>query len=524
VHPVFEKLLLLLVAGAMFWCLPNALAAIAKAKRAAQAAEFFNEPVLRTFEFQLPEPALSQLRSAPRSYVTGTVTEGTHHLTNVAVRLRGNGSFRSLDERPNFAVKFDEFATNQTYRGLTKLMFNASAQDETYFAEFVARQLFRDAGLPSARVTHSRVHLNGRDLGLYVVIEAITREFLKEHFVSAKGNLYEANFSDIDVRLEQDSGVRGDQADVRRLYRICTLTNAAERWRELPKVLDVDKFVSFAAMEMLTTHWDGYVLHTNNYRLYRDAKRDKFVFIPHGMDWALLRPNLSLQVPQHSAVGRAVFGTPEGQNLYRERVATLFTNVFRVPLMADRIEQELAKIRTGNFSSYDLTDIERRASLMRERVVARAAHASNELAGMAPVPLTFDTNGVAALTEWRADHDGGTGAVDRVTVDGKPTLHIKAAGVYCHPSWRSLVFLPRGSYRYEGTLRIAAPGPVTAMIRLSGPSSATTFGTATDWRTLPYNFQIRDEGNDVEFVCDFSGAEGEAWFDLNSLRVRRLPP
>ncbi|HEY0550627.1 MAG TPA: CotH kinase family protein [Verrucomicrobiae bacterium] len=491
-------------------------------QRAAASAEFFREPVLRTINIQLSEAALGQLRGAPRSYVTGAVVEGKHFLTNVAIRLRGNGSFRSLDEKPSFAVKFDEFATNQTYRGLRKLMFNGSPQDSTYFAEFVARQLFRDAGLPGARVTHAQLLLNGRDLGIYVVVEAINRDFLQQHFASAKGNLYEANFTDINVPLEQDSGTPSDQADVRKLYQVCSITNAAERWRELPKVLDVEKFVSFAAMEMLTAHWDGYVLHTNNYRLYQDPKTGRFAFIPHGMDWAFLRPNLSLQVPLHGAVSRAVFSTLEGQALYRERVGTLFTNVFRVEVITNRIERELAKIRTGSFKSNQLAAIERGAAEMRSRVFARAICASNELAGVGPVPLKFDTNGIAQLTEWRADHDGGSGAVDDITTDGKTTLHITAAGVHCRPSWRSLVYLPHGSYRYEGKLRVVGPDGVLAMLRISGPSSATMFRTATDWRTLTYDFQVRDSGQVVEFVCDFSGAAGEAWFDLNSLRVRRL--
>ena len=483
--------------------------------------KFFNEPQIRTFHFEIPEAASNQLRLSPRSYVVGTVREGRHVLTNVAIRLRGNGSFRSLEDKPSFAMKFDGFATNQTYRGLSKLMFNGSPQDSTYFAEFIARQLFRDAGLPGARVTHAQLRLNGRDRGIYVVVEAINRDFLKQHFTSAEGNLYEANFTDIDLPLEQDGGAQTDQADVRKLHRVCLITNAAERWRELPKVLDVDKFVSFAAMEMLTAHWDGYVLHTNNYRLYHDPKTDQFAFIPHGMDWAFLRPNLSLQVPLHGAVSRAVFSTLEGQRLYRERIGTLFTNVFRVPVITNRIERELAKIRTGSFNSNQLAAIERGAAEMRSRVFARALCASNELAGVGPVPLKFDTNGIARLTEWRADHDGGSGAVDRVMIDGKATLHITAAGVYYRPSWRSLVYLPHGSYRYEGKLRIVGPDGLLAMLRISGPSSATMFRTATEWRTLTYDFEVKDAGQVVEFVCDFSGAEGEAWFDLNSLRVKR---
>src|SRR4051794_17983414 len=45
-------------------------------KKLAPGTEFFQEPILRTFNIQLPESALTQLRGSPRSYVTGTITEG----------------------------------------------------------------------------------------------------------------------------------------------------------------------------------------------------------------------------------------------------------------------------------------------------------------------------------------------------------------------------------------------------------------------------------------------------------------
>lgn len=494
-------------------------------KKSAAGAGFFSEPTLRTFKLEISEAALSQLRQAPRSYVTGTVVEGRQVLTNVAFRLRGSGSFRSLDERPNFAVKFDQFTTNQTYRGLKKLMLNNSVQDETGLAEFLATQLFRDAGLPAARVTHARVQLNGRDLGVYVVIEAMNRDFLRHHFKNPNGSLYEGTMADVDTTLQQDSGANRDQSDRVKLAQACALTNRAERWRALSTVLDVDRFVSYAAMEMLTAHWDGYVIHTNNFRVYHDPAKGQFTFIPHGMDWTLMRTNLSIQVPQKSVVARAVFDTPEGRKLYRDRVGTLLIKVFRVATITQRIDQELAKIRTGSLSTNEFAAIERGAALMRERIGLRAARASNELSGVGPVFLKLDTNGVAALTEWRAYHDGGTGTMDRVTMDGRPSLHIAAAGERYLPSWRSLVYLPPGSYRYEGTLKVEAHGSVIAILRTSGPAGATILTTATDWRALTYDFEVKDAaGNDVEFVCDFRGPEGDAWFDASSLRVRRLGP
>jgi len=495
-------------------------------------AEFFSEQAIRTFHFEISEAGLNQLRRSPRSYVSGTVREGNRVLTNVAIRIKGMGSFRTIDEKPSLAVKFDEFATNQNYRGLNKLMFNNSVQDRTYVAEMLATQLFRDAGVPAARSTHARVQLNGRDLDLYLVTEAMNKQFLKQHFENATGNLYEAYLLDVNARMEQDGGEAGDQSDVRALHNACVIADPKERWRQLNKVLDVDRFVSFAAMEMLTSHWDGYAIHTNNYRIYHDPKTDKFVFITHGIDWAFRRPSISIQPPTKSIVGRAVLSTPEGQRLYDERIGTLFTNVFRLPVINDRMEQALAKIHGAGLPPNLIADIERRAGILRGKIEERALSVSNQLRGIELESMQFDANGFAypkakrgEPDAWRDEPDRGEPLMDRVKLDGRNALHIQARNERTRASWRSQVYLKRGWYRFEGLARTDLTAGGSARLRISGDTrSVGISGSGAAWRPLAHPFEVQDAGMDVEFVCELNAVQGEVWFDVNSLRVKRLAP
>jgi hypothetical protein len=488
--------------------------------------KFFNEPEIRTFNFEISEAASNQLRRAPRSYVIGTVREGQHVLTNVAIRLKGMGSFRTIDDKPSLAVKFDEFTTNQHYRGLSKLMFNNSVQDSTYLAELLATQLFRDAGVPAARYTHARVRLNGRDLGLYVVAEAMNKQFLKQHFKNGNGNLYEAYLGDIDSRMEQDGGRDTSMSDVRKLYVACSIPDPAERWREVNKVLDVDRFLSFVAMEMLTSHWDGYAIHTNNYRIYHDPPTDKFVFITHGIDWAFKRTNVLIQPPMKSIVGRAVLSTPEGQKLYSERVGTLFTNIYKVPVITNRLEQALVKVRGSGLPADDLARLERRAGLLQQRIQLRAENVADQLAGIPPVPLKFDASGVATLNStnhWRDEPDRGEPLIDLVQLEGKDMLHIQARNERTRASWRAQVYLTRGWYRFEGMARTASLTGGSARLRISGDTrSIGISGSSPAWRPLVHLFEVQDAGMDVEFVCELTALQGEAWFDVASLRLRKL--
>src|SRR5258705_1501645 len=342
------------------------------------------------------------LQRMQRTYVRATVREGGRVYTNVGVRLKGMGSFRPVYEKPSLAVKFDEFVEDQEYCGLTKVMFNNSVQDPTYLVEAMGTELFREAGLPAARVTHARVQLNGRDLGLYVVIDAMNKRFLKQYFSSAKGNLYEGYLQDIDSRLEQDNGEPGNQADVRALRAACALRDPAERFKRMSQVLDVDRFVSFTAMEILIGHWDGYATHTNNYRIYHDPTSDRMVFIPHGLDWAFRRPNISIVPPLKSIVGRALFLTPEGDKLFRERIGTLYTNVYRVSVITNRMDQLLAKVRSAGLSATELAKVERAAAGIRERIELRNTRVAEQLAGKEIPQPKFSTNGTARRpANWR---------------------------------------------------------------------------------------------------------------------------
>jgi len=171
----------------------------------------------RLFRIDISDAEFISLKRRPRTYVSGIVREGAHVFTNVGIHLKGMGSFRSVDEKPSLVLKFDEFVPEQEYSGLTKLMLNNSVQDQPYLAELLATGLFRDAGVPAARVTHTRVTLNGRDLGLYVAIDAMNKRFLKRHFHNNDGNLYEGYLRDINTRLDQDNGIDTSQGDVRNL-------------------------------------------------------------------------------------------------------------------------------------------------------------------------------------------------------------------------------------------------------------------------------------------------------------------
>jgi len=334
-----------------------------------------------------------------RPEVLVTVREGGIIYKNVALHLKGAaGSFRPFDDKPALTLNFSRRISGQRFHGYSKISLNNSVQDPSYLSEAISRELFEAAGVPVPRANHATVVINDRDLGVYVLTEGFGKSFLKRYFPNVSGNLYDGGFvQDITSDLKTNSGDKPkDHSDLRRLADAALAPDPTERWQRLTQVLDVDRFLGFVAMEVMTCHWDGYAMNRNNYRLFHDLARGRMVFMPHGMDqmFGVFRstPNSPIQPPMQGLVAQAVTTTPEGQRLYLERIATLRKNVFIEEKLTNRVH-ELSRRLRPTLAAYGpemarAHDAE--VAYLCERIVERARSLSEQLS--APLePIQFDS-------------------------------------------------------------------------------------------------------------------------------------
>lgn len=333
-----------------------------KAAKPVPAMDLFAQGLIPSIRLELSAAAMDQLRQSPRKYVAGQVVEGDRIYTNVAIRLKGGpGSFRPLDDRPAFTVNFDRLAPGQTFHGLKKLHLNNSVQDSSLIAEKLCREMFEAAGVPAPRAGHAFVSVNGRNLGLYVLVEGVNKQFLKRHFADAGGNVYDGHAGqDITQRLRTNSGDR--PKDKSRLTALATAAQTADlgaRRTALEGTLDVDRFLSFMAVEVIVSHWDGYSLGRNNYRVFHDQDTDRMVFLPQGLDQTFQPRNIPA-VPQMSGlVAKSVLEIPQFRERFRVRQAELLTNTFREEIwvkrlreIASKVQRELTATGAPNAESY----------------------------------------------------------------------------------------------------------------------------------------------------------------------------
>jgi len=496
---------------------------------AAEGGLFDNDSVW-SIRFEIPASGLESLRRDSRTYVAAALREGTNILREVGVRLKGRtGSFRGLDNKPAFTVSCDQFVPGQRVLGLTKLHLNNSVEDPSYLNERLGGELFRAAGIPAPRVGHALVELNGRRLGLYVLKEGFAEEFLARHFERTDGALYDPGAGGDITSFPRHEGARAmGGATLQRLASAAQDSDITNRWRRLNGVLELDRFLSFMAMEVLSGHRDGYCLARNNYRLYHDPASDKFVFLPAGMDQLFGRADLPIRPQMAGLVARAVMELPEGRRACRQRMETLLTNVFQVAALTNRVRQDASRLAAA-LPKGEARTLERAAAELCERIRGRVVEVSRQLAAPEREPLLFE-NGIARPGGWRAVDEPAGGRLDHAPAPGgRAALHL-LAGPKTSASWRSKVLLAPGRYRFEGLARTAGVKPLP--FGKNNGASLGVVGTKTSrpqllagetaWTTVQVEFELNGRETEVDLVCGLRAGAGEAWFDVGSLRLVRM--
>jgi hypothetical protein len=502
--------------------LPAASVVFGAAKGSVQSSanNFFDAPRVHRIEIKIGSEEFNRLKANNRSYVAGIARIDDQEFAEAGIRLKGRGSFKPLGDKPSFAIKFNQFMPGQKLFGLSKIMLNNASQDSTYLSEYVATGLFRDAKVPAARVAHARVSLNGRDLGIYVLIEAMNASFLQENFKTAKGNLYEGYARDLNERLEQDNGGAADQSDLQQLVAAARLP-LGERKASLSRVLEIDECYAFLAMSMLIAQHDSYPLNRNNYRIYRHPETGRFTMIPHGIDGTFRENNISITPPRRYVLTKALL-EGDGAQTYRARAASLYTNAFRMDIISNRIAGATEVLKASAASEEEKEQISRRSANYLTRIQVRHARAGEQLAE-SPGWLRIAPGERLVLTDWKGGSDGDACLAERRTLEGKPMLYLKSGAAPAVASWHLRALLAPGRYRFSGKAQTsgAAPPNGASLRAYKLYANAKRVAPNNGWQLLEHAMQVPAGEEEVELICDVTGHGSEAWFDLESLTLTR---
>jgi spore coat protein CotH len=515
-------------------------------KHGKESEAFFNDGPIPEILIEITPEQVKKLQMNNRAYVLCTVVEtltvnGEKKATtykDVGIKLKGAaGSFRDLNDRPALTLNMDKFEDGQSFHGLDKFHLNNSVQDGSLLHELVCHHLFEQAGVPVARTTHARVWLNKRDLGMYVLKEGFDPTFLRNWFTKPGGNLYDGGFCrEIDQPLSKMCGSGpNDHSDLKALRAACAIGDLTKRQAALEKILDVDQFLRFAAMEMLTSHWDGYCRNRNNYRIYFNPANGKAVFFPHGMDQMFGDPNFPL-FDLGGIVGFAVIQVPEFRQRYHKLLEEL------TPLLAPekmnpvidgvmkRLKPVLEAMNKDQARGY-LANMENVKNQLKQRHIGAAKLLK---AHVLPLVVKFDEKGELLVTGWVEAKETEDAVHERQKLPGdKEALVLKCGpGKRCIASWRREVTLPKGKYELQAMVKssgVTAAADANqktggAGLRVSGDTRTNSQAGTADWKLLKHTFEVTQDGVPVVLVAELRATAGTAMFDASSMKLVRQKP
>lgn len=248
----------------------------------------------------------------------------------VGFRLKGNSSLSQawgsgIYKLP-FKIQFDEFEDqypaikNQRFYGFKEFSMSPGQGDNSLIKDKVVSDLFRDAGIPSAKTAFYKIYINFGDglkyCGVYTMVEVIDDSMVKTQFGENKGNIYkpESNFVTFNSANfeKKNNETAADYSDVQS---VITALNASNRtsdaatWRtNLEKVFNVDHFLKYLAINNTIVNWDAYGAMAHNYYLYTPTATKKVTWIP----WDF---NLSMTTQQAAMGGTLPNGQQGGNNI-----------------------------------------------------------------------------------------------------------------------------------------------------------------------------------------------------------------
>jgi spore coat protein CotH len=265
----------------------------------------FDDASFPTFEITLPQESRDALEVEPLVYTHGSLKYGDTVLADVGVRFKGRASLQTLDQKPSFKIKVNEYVSGTRFMGLKRLTLNNMVQDPSMLRECLAYKLFRALGLAAPMCNHARVYVNGEYYGLYSNVQSMDDVFVEWLYEPAPGNLFDQNNDDYHYDLRRESSGPAQEthfsletnkppagtpippeliADLTALIDAASTTSDEEFLEAIQQHIDLDQVLLVGAAQAVLADWDGYFGATNNYMLYHELERDRFILLPWGLD------------------------------------------------------------------------------------------------------------------------------------------------------------------------------------------------------------------------------------------------
>ena len=271
-----------------------------------EADDFYAAGQVRDIHLRMTEAALESLRGDPRSWVEGEFQWEESWYGPVGIRIKGEQSYRDIDEKPSLKIKFSEYQDDGRFLGMRRIVFNNMIGDNSMLRERLAYRVFREYGSPAPRANHVNVFVNGERYGLYANVENTDEELLKEWFDNDEGSMWEIHDADFQPDLTVGFEIEEGNDDRTQIDALTATMQGERATQDMFDYVDKDAWYRYFPVMAFIGNLDGYPFSEpgDDAHLYQDPTSGKFHFIPHGLDETFL-DDASVEYVMHGVLATA---------------------------------------------------------------------------------------------------------------------------------------------------------------------------------------------------------------------------
>ncbi len=295
-------------------------------------------------------------------YYAANLTVDGETVKQVGIRSRGAGS-RS-GEKPGLKVDTNKYVAGQEFHGYKSLVLDNVTQDPSMMREVLANSVFEAAGIAAPQIAFCRLTINNDFWGLYTLIEAVSKPFLKARLGEESGTLYDYEYTSdyrftylgdglapySPVPFEPQTNEGKLDAGLPDFIKAINQTPQSGYAAAMEAFIDVKKFLTYVAVENASAEYDGFVgqFGVNNFYLYQYGGQRKFIFIPWDKDSSFQAAEWPVQQRMDSnEFTKRLMLDPAMKSYYESEVKRIATTYVTTAFLGPRIEQFANLIRSS---------------------------------------------------------------------------------------------------------------------------------------------------------------------------------
>jgi hypothetical protein len=175
------------------------------------------------------------------------------------------------DRAGGYKIRFHK---DKPLNGMTTVNLVLEQIERFVLSEPLSYELYRRAGVPCPRTDFVRLHVDDKPFGYHLLVEQPNSAFLRRNKIATGGNMYKLIWwgRGIEGQHEKKTNRHTGHDDLVTLINKLQQTQGDEQWKLIQDHFNVNQFVNYYAVNMVTSDWDGFF---NNFFTYHDTNGSK---------------------------------------------------------------------------------------------------------------------------------------------------------------------------------------------------------------------------------------------------------